>query len=248
MSYEGFVQYLTDKGHYFSLDTYDDGPEAYLRETLPGETIVWKNYVDQTNGSWDEDGNRIDGFVELETEVRERTSECKHCGRYDEDVRYKLPPIGQGNRIEEKGIESPSDNVTPRISPLAYLWAGPTTLFGLLVALLTASWRPHCVDGVIEIDGHRTIWVLGRVLRVIAWATRSKAISPAAFTLGHVIFYADEDRYWRPHERVHVRQNEKWGIAWLPVYLMASAWAMVTGKNPYYDNFFEVEAYRFWPG
>lgn len=99
MSYEGFVQYLTDKGHYFTLDAYDEEADTYLQKELPGEVIVWKNHVDQTNGSQDEHGNNIDGFIELERVGPQRTAVCKHCGRYDMIFVYKLPPPDQGHHI-----------------------------------------------------------------------------------------------------------------------------------------------------
>jgi hypothetical protein len=46
----------------------------------------------------------------------------------------------------------------------------------------------------------------------------------------------------RRHERVHVRQYERWGPLFIPLYLGASAWALVNGRDPYCDNPFEREA------
>ena len=48
----------------------------------------------------------------------------------------------------------------------------------------------------------------------------------------------------RAHELVHVRQYERWGPLFVPAYLAASAWMLVSGRDPYYDNHFERAAYR----
>jgi hypothetical protein len=67
---------------------------------------------------------------------------------------------------------------------------------------------------------------------------------PAAMTLGHVILAVDQptlDR-WRAHERVHVRQAERWGPLFPLAYAAASAAAWGRGKDPYLENFFELEA------
>jgi hypothetical protein len=48
----------------------------------------------------------------------------------------------------------------------------------------------------------------------------------------------------RAHERVHVRQCERWGIFFLPAYLGGSLWAAMRGGDPYRDNPFEREAFE----
>jgi hypothetical protein len=48
----------------------------------------------------------------------------------------------------------------------------------------------------------------------------------------------------RNHERVHVRQYERWGPLFPPLYLLSSAAALVRGMDPYRDNRFEQEAFR----
>jgi hypothetical protein len=48
----------------------------------------------------------------------------------------------------------------------------------------------------------------------------------------------------RAHERAHVRQYERWGIFFLPAYLLASAGAWLRGAAPYADNVFERQARR----
>ena len=78
-------------------------------------------------------------------------------------------------------------------------------------------------------------------------AALSRFIVPAsAMTLGHVVLGKDPanlDRT-RAHERVHVRQYERWGIVFLPAYLLLSAWLFVRGRDGYRENPFEIEAFK----
>lgn len=66
-------------------------------------------------------------------------------------------------------------------------------------------------------------------------------------TLGHVILGQDEDalEFVRDHEHVHVRQYERWGLLFVPAYLLASAYLYCRGRDGYRENPFEKEAYGF---
>lgn len=112
------------------------------------------------------------------------------------------------------------------------LWALPNSLIGLLLGLLLLPLgaRLRVVDGVLEIAA------LPRAPRR-RWPF-------AAITFGHVIVgtHALELNRLRAHERVHVRQCERWGPLFLPAYLLAGAWQGLRGRRPYWDNPFEVEA------
>jgi hypothetical protein len=114
------------------------------------------------------------------------------------------------------------------------LWASPTTLIGLALGLLLVPFgaRMHIVDGVIEIAARR-----GPPRR--RWPF-------AAITFGHVVLgtHPQELQRLRAHERVHVRQCERWGPLFLPAYLLAGAWQWLRGRDAYRDNPFEVEARR----
>ena len=65
-------------------------------------------------------------------------------------------------------------------------------------------------------------------------------------TLGHVIIGRDlrSLESCREHERVHVRQVERWGFAFIPAYLAASVLAWLRGEHYYLDNWFEKDARR----
>jgi hypothetical protein len=122
---------------------------------------------------------------------------------------------------------------------LRYLWAAPTTAIGLLfvpLALLSGG-RAQVVDGVLEVYGGLCHFFLRRCTLLRGGAS--------ALTLGHVVLGRDRTclHVTRRHERVHVRQAERWGPLFLPAYLVASLVAWLRGGSPYRDNVFEREAY-----
>lgn len=128
-----------------------------------------------------------------------------------------------------------------RCRPLAYLWASPNTLLGLLAVpptLLTGG-RVRVVRGAVEVRGGFARFVLRHLLFIDA----------AALTLGHVILGRDADALdrARDHEHVHVRQYERWGPMFLPAYLLSSLLAWRRGEHFYLDNRFEKEAYAVAP-
>lgn len=90
--------------------------------------------------------------------------------------------------------------------------------------------------GAIEFYGRPIQWLF-------QWTPATRMAS--AMTLGHVIVGTSRDAldHACDHERVHVRQYERWGPFFVPAYLLASAVLWCRGKNPYWDNPFEREAY-----
>ena len=121
---------------------------------------------------------------------------------------------------------------------LAVSWASPVTLLGLLLVAVALASRGRAarVSGVIEAHGG---W-LSRLLERATLLPRGVA----ALTLGHVVLGVDRESLarHRAHERVHVRQYERWGPLFLPAYAGASLWAWARGGDPYLDNWFEREA------
>lgn len=117
------------------------------------------------------------------------------------------------------------------------LWASPWTLLGLalgLLGLLTGgrvAWRGPAVE------------FYGGVLARLLDRMPSR---PTAMTLGHTILgisAAGLDAA-RSHEMIHVRQYERWGPAFVPMYLCYSARLWLAGKDAYRENPFEKEAFR----
>ena len=123
------------------------------------------------------------------------------------------------------------------------MWAFPTTLVGLLFLLvaIVSGGRAQVVDGVLEIHGGLVSFFLRRCTLLKGGAS--------AMTLGHVVLGRDAEllNLTRGHERVHVRQCERWGPLFLPAYGVASLIAFLRGGNFYMDNAFEREAYDAHP-
>ena len=78
MSYEGYSQFWCKKGHYWAVDCYLVSDDKKQKCPICNEEEVFENMVDVTNGSLDEDGTRIDGFIEPEI-IKEEKLICK-CG------------------------------------------------------------------------------------------------------------------------------------------------------------------------
>jgi hypothetical protein len=106
-------------------------------------------------------------------------------------------------------------------------------LLGL--ALVGGSLR--IVDGVIEAHGP---WLRRLFFRYATFEGVS------AITLGHIVVGRDQAALdaTREHERVHVRQCERWGPLFLPAYALASVYAVMAGGHYYRDNVFEREAFN----
>jgi hypothetical protein len=120
---------------------------------------------------------------------------------------------------------------------LLYVWAAPTTLVGLTAGALTlaSGGRVQVRRGALEFHGGFSRWFLER-----------RFVMASAMCLGHAIIGRDVRCLdsCRDHEQAHVRQVERWGGAFIPAYVLASAWAWASGRHYYLDNRFEVDARR----
>jgi hypothetical protein len=124
-----------------------------------------------------------------------------------------------------------------------YLWPSPYTLFGLLVFCIP-------IRGARSLLVHRgTIGVIGPAIERLL--VRVPIIGgAAAMTFGHSILAKDRDTFYSTwdHERVHVDQYQRWGLLFVPMYLGVGLWLKIRGKDPYWDNPFEIEARRLGDG
>ena len=125
------------------------------------------------------------------------------------------------------------------IQPILYLWAAPASFVGLsmIPIALVQGGRVTVVRGVVEAHGG----IITRMLRAgLPWVG-----SGAAITFGHVVWGCDQTclDISRTHERVHVRQYERWGPLLIPLYLAAAVIAAHRGLDPYRENLFEREAF-----
>jgi hypothetical protein len=101
---------------------------------------------------------------------------------------------------------------------LGFLWAAPTTLVGLLFAILGGA-RPYAVRPALTL--HFIPWG-----RWTPWGLFFGAGHFAATTFGHVTViarHAAENRVTIRHERQHTLQCWRWGPLFLPIYL--AQWA-----------------------
>ena len=122
---------------------------------------------------------------------------------------------------------------------IGHLWALPVTLPAAALAgvarLLGAQLQWH--SGVLEASDGPLPWILSHIY---------PPMPVAAITLGHVVLAqrrADLERT-RLHERVHVRQYERWGALFPLLYVGESLRLLLLGKDPYRGNRFEVEAFE----
>lgn len=130
--------------------------------------------------------------------------------------------------------------MSPLVRPLIYLWALPTTSVGLVATALTlvTGGRARWHTGVLEVRGGFSAFFLRRLVPLPGGAT--------AITLGHVVLARDAAAHesTRAHERIHVKQCERWGPLFIPAYLTMALILKVRGKDSYHDNPFEREAFE----
>lgn len=120
---------------------------------------------------------------------------------------------------------------------IRYLWAAPCSLLGLIFALFAllggASIRRY--EGTLEVAGGR----FGSWINSLPASMRLYAI-----TFGHIIIGPSHDllRCHRRHEHVHIRQYERWGFLFIPLYFVSSLAQYFHDRDPYNENRFEREA------
>ncbi len=117
-----------------------------------------------------------------------------------------------------------------------WFWASPASLMGLMAGTVGL-----CTGGKVQRIGSTLEFWGGGVTGLM----QSRLVRARGMTLGHVILGVSESALEsvRSHEWVHVRQYERWGPLFLPAYLLCSAVLWLSGRNPYWENPFEVEAY-----
>ena len=130
-----------------------------------------------------------------------------------------------------------------RLSRVArLLWAAPCSVVGLAFAapLLLLGGRARGHAGTLEVCWRADDAACGRLARQLPYR---------AITLGHVIVGVTAQALdsSRAHERVHVRQHERWGAFFFPAYAASSLWQWLRGRRPYWDNAFEIQARKMAP-
>ncbi|MDB5797212.1 MAG: hypothetical protein JWP36_1114 [Paucimonas sp.] len=124
---------------------------------------------------------------------------------------------------------------------LGIVWAAPLTLVGLLLALPVLLGR-----GQLRVVRAATpaLLVSGRVADYLL--ERHPFGAMCAMAIGHIIIA--DFRSLTPqiltHELEHVRQGAVWGGLFPFAYCGASLWAVLHGKDAYWNNRFEIAARR----
>ena len=117
------------------------------------------------------------------------------------------------------------------------LWALPCTIVGLLVAapVWATGGRARWHQGALEVTHGGSDARCGRLARALPFR---------GIVFGHVILAVTREELEAigPHERVHVRQYERWGPLFFVAYGASSLWQLVRGHDPYWHNHFEVQA------
>jgi hypothetical protein len=100
MSFEGYFQFLCKNGHYETHSVYATDIEYWECSTC-AEGASWWNIVDLTNGSYDDDGTRIDGYIYLKV-LKEFNCVCDKCGdRHGYNAAIYEIPKDRGHLINE---------------------------------------------------------------------------------------------------------------------------------------------------
>ena len=118
------------------------------------------------------------------------------------------------------------------------LWAAPCSLVGLLLGATLLAFGGSCrrVGHTLEFSRFAACTPPDSVFARLPWQ---------GITFGHVILGSSASalQALRSHERVHVRQYERWGVFFFLAYPLSSLFALLRGHCPYRGNAFEQEAY-----
>ncbi|MBX3628034.1 MAG: signal peptide prediction [Rhizobacter sp.] len=117
------------------------------------------------------------------------------------------------------------------------LWALPCSLVGLILATLPLALggSAKVVSGALEVTYRQHLASCGKLALSLPFT---------GIVFGHVILAVTQEELSRigPHERVHVEQYERWGPAFFVAYPASSLWQLMRGRDPYWYNYFEVQA------
>lgn len=140
--------------------------------------------------------------------------------------RLPATPVDEPVAVTRLAAWIPAPPASPATRLAGYVWAAPLSAAGLLLGVLSAA-RPRVHEGALLFAGAG-----GPAGRMLRWRGFTAA------TLGHVIVAAGEpsERLLR-HELVHVRQAERWGPLFAPLYLAGLL------RYGYRQNPFERAAY-----
>lgn len=122
------------------------------------------------------------------------------------------------------------------------IWAAPCSFIGVVLGtgVLLIGGKAKRSFGTVEFTFRDNEAACGKLASSLAFR---------AITFGQVIIAVTEQELTdlRAHERAHVRQYERWGVAFFLAYPASSLWQLLRGRNAYRDNRFEIQARALSP-
>ena len=138
--------------------------------------------------------------------------------------------------------QAPKENMTTLTKAGKFIWASPCSVVGIVLgtAVLLLGGKVKRAPGTLEFTYRESQASCGKLARSLAFG---------AITFGQVIIAVTEQELTlaREHELVHVRQYERWGVAFFLAYPASSLWQLLRGRNAYWDNHFEIQARSLSP-
>lgn len=117
------------------------------------------------------------------------------------------------------------------------LWAAPCSAVGMAFAafILLAGGKAKWSSGALEVTYRDHPASCGKLARKLPFR---------GIVFGHVILAVTraELQTIGAHERVHVRQYERWGPLFFVAYAASSLWQLLKARDPYWYNHFEIQA------
>ncbi|MEO6363865.1 MAG: signal peptide prediction [Caldimonas sp.] len=118
-----------------------------------------------------------------------------------------------------------------------FLWAAPCSAIGAALGGITllAGGKARVSSGALEFCFRPNLASCG---------LRARNVPFRGIVFGHVILAVTREELQAigPHERVHVAQYERWGPLFFLAYGVSSFWQLANGRDPYWNNHFEVQA------
>ena len=118
-----------------------------------------------------------------------------------------------------------------------FFWAAPCSAVGVVLAVVLVAFggKARWSSGALEVTWRDYL---------VGGGTLARKLPFRGIVFGHVILAVsgEELKAIGPHERVHVRQYERWGPLFFLAYAASSLWQIVNGRSPYWYNHFEIQA------
>lgn len=154
-----------------------------------------------------------------------------------EDVVFRIEEGDEVDLFEHLLAQSLNLNSMRWLKPARVVWALPCSILGLVfvAVTLTVGGKARWSAGALEVTYRSSNADCGRLARALPFR---------GIVFGHVILAVTQAELdvIGAHERVHVEQYERWGPLFFLAYGVSSLWQLVSGRDPYWHNYFEIQA------